>query len=269
MKITTKALIISLLFCLPSLVKAQQKKDTVFFNQNWEVTKAKDSVAFYKLTNKIKGKYYVKYYYVNNLLFMTGTYTTKEQDIKDGFFKYYDELGVLTEEGFYKNNLKEKIWKNYVNGKLWLEIYYLNDKYNGSFTSFYRNGSVKRKDYFENGDFKMGNCYDKNGNDTLYYPFKIEPVFIGGEEKMYKYLSENVYYPEEAQRKGIEGRVMVKFNVDEKGKIVNTIVISKTPEILNQSAINCVNSMPNWIPGLLDGEIVEVYYTLPILFKLD
>ena len=269
MKFTTKALIVSVLFCLPTIVSAQQKLDTIFYNKNWKETKVKDSVAFYKLVTKVNNKYEVKYYYVNKTPLMTGTYTTTEQDIKDGYFKYFDEFGKLTEEGFYKNNLKEKMWKSYVNGKLWLEINYLNDNYNGTFTSFYKNGKIKRKDYFENGDFKMGNCYDKNGIDTLYYPFRIPPEFIGGEEKLYKYLGENVNYPDEAKRKGIEGKVIVKFYVDEKGKIVNTTVISNTPEILNQSAIKCVNEMPNWVPGLQDGEKVQVYYTIPIVFKLD
>ena len=200
---------------------------------------------------------------------MIGTYASIEQDIKDGYFKYFDEFGELFEEGFYLNNLKEWIWRSYVNGKLWLEINYLNDKYNGTFTSFYRNGYIKRKDYFENGNFKMGNCYDKNGNDTLYYPFRIPPVFKGGEEKMYKYLSENVNYPHDAKKYGIEGKVIVKFYIDENGKIVNTTVISKTAEILNRSAIKCVNEMPNWFPGLQDGEKVKVGYTIPIIFKLD
>lgn len=60
MKITAKALLISLLFCLPSLVNAQQKLDTIFYNKNWKQTKVKDSVAFYRLATKVNGKYEVK-----------------------------------------------------------------------------------------------------------------------------------------------------------------------------------------------------------------
>ncbi len=264
-----KNLFICLLFSFPTFLLAQQKLDTIFYNQNWKETKVKDSIEFYKVIIKLDDKYEVKYYYVNRTLLMTGTYASIEKDIRDGYFKYYDEFGILSAEGYYNNNLKERTWKSYKNGELWLEINYLNDKYNGSFTSFYRNGRVKRKDYFEKGEFKIGNCYDKNGNDTLYYPFRIEPVFKGGEEKMYKYLSENVNYPYEAKKYGVEGKVIVKFYVNEKGKIVNTTVISKTPEILNESAIKCVLSMPNWVPGLQDGEVVPVYYTIPIVFKLD
>jgi hypothetical protein len=79
MKFTTKAVIVYFLFCLPSLVNAQQKLDTIFYNQNWKETKVKDSISFYRLATKVNDKYEVKDCYANKTLQMTGTFTSTEQ----------------------------------------------------------------------------------------------------------------------------------------------------------------------------------------------
>lgn len=80
---------------MPTYLKAQQKFDTIYYNQNWEVTKVKDSIAFYRLTTNVNGKFNVKDYYLNETLQMTGTYISIEKDIRDGYFKYYDEYGKI------------------------------------------------------------------------------------------------------------------------------------------------------------------------------
>lgn len=108
-------------------------------------------------------------------------------------------------------------------------------------------------------------------NDNIIKAQGIEeepPTFPGGVSKLYKWLSENIIYPKEAQEKGIQGNVYVKFVVTEKGKITQTKILRGVDPILDAEAIRVVSAMPYWVPGKKDGKVVSMSYTLPIQFKL-
>ena len=95
------------------------------------------------------------------------------------------------------------------------------------------------------------------------------PQFPGGPAALMEYLSKNVRYPEEAHKKGTEGRVIATFVVEKDGSISDvTIRRSVSPE-LDDEALRVVNSMPKWTPGKQRGEAVRVKYTIPITFKLQ
>ncbi|HTN45164.1 MAG TPA: M56 family metallopeptidase [Flavipsychrobacter sp.] len=83
-------------------------------------------------------------------------------------------------------------------------------------------------------------------------------------------LIENLVYPEEAKKNKIEGKVIVKFVVNKEGKVINPQVIQSPGEALSKEALRVTLLMPDWIPGENeDGEKVDVYFTQPILFKLE
>ena len=95
------------------------------------------------------------------------------------------------------------------------------------------------------------------------------PKYPGGDKAMMKYLSQNIKYPDEAQKQGIEGTVVCRFVVSSTGEVTDvTIVKSLSPET-DEEAIRVVKDMPKWIPGKQKGEEVSVYYVLPIRFKLS
>jgi protein TonB len=75
-------------------------------------------------------------------------------------------------------------------------------------------------------------------------------------------------YPFNAQRLGIQGRVILQFVVAVDGEISDIRIIRKVNDELDQEAIRVVKSMPRWKPGLIENEPVRVYFTLPINFKL-
>jgi len=84
-----------------------------------------------------------------------------------------------------------------------------------------------------------------------------------------EYLGANLVYPEHAREKNIEGRVVVKFVVNEDGHISNAEVTKGIGGGCDEEAIRVVSSMPRWIPGEQDGKKVKVYFSLPINFKLE
>lgn len=83
------------------------------------------------------------------------------------------------------------------------------------------------------------------------------------------YLSENVKYPVEAQENGIQGRVVVSFVVEKDGSLSDIRVARSVSPVLDAEAIRVVSSMPQWNPGVNNGEYVRVKYNVPVSFRLQ
>ena len=96
------------------------------------------------------------------------------------------------------------------------------------------------------------------------------PKFPGGENAMFKYISDNIVYPKAAQKSGIAGTVYIFFIIDKKGNVTSTEVRRgvKGGEELNAEALRVIKEMPQWEPGYQNGKPVSVQLTVPIKFTL-
>ena len=92
-------------------------------------------------------------------------------------------------------------------------------------------------------------------------------------EKLMKFVAENLKYPEAAKKNGVEGKVIAKFTISNKGAVENI-------EILKDIDYGCgdevkrillgMNKLPErWTPGKNKGKSVNVYFTLPVMFRLS
>jgi len=93
-----------------------------------------------------------------------------------------------------------------------------------------------------------------------------EPVFPGGIPAFNKYLIKNVKYPEVAKVVGLSGKVYVSFIVERDGSVSDAKPVKCMGAGCESEAVRVVSSMPNWIPGAMDGKPVRVQYTVPINF---
>ena len=111
--------------------------------------------------------------------------------------------------------------------------------------------------------------YEEGGiDDELFVLVEDEPVFPGGMDAMYKFLQDNVQYPQLALENGIEGRVYVTFVVEEDGSITTPRLLRDIGGGCGQEAIRVVKMMPKWKPGKLQGKPVRVQFNLPVSFVL-
>ena len=94
------------------------------------------------------------------------------------------------------------------------------------------------------------------------------PEYPGGQAALFEYLSKNIKYPADAEKKKVEGKVFVTFVVDTDGKITDVSLLRKVFPSLDAEAIRVISAMPNWIPGRQKGQAVRVKYTVPIMFRL-
>ena len=95
-----------------------------------------------------------------------------------------------------------------------------------------------------------------------------EPEFPGGMEALYKYLAQNIKYPQLARDNGITGKVYVTFVVERDGSIANPKVLRDIGGGCGAEAIRVVKSMPKWTPGKQRGKAVRVQFNLPVNFNL-
>ena len=110
---------------------------------------------------------------------------------------------------------------------------------------------------------------EKVDSDGVYLMPDQLPEFLGGIQAMMKFLSTNIKYPVEAQKKGISGRVIVQFVIMEDGTLDQAKVIRGVDPLLDEEALRVVKSMPKWKPGMDRGEAVKVRFTAPIMFNLS
>ncbi|MGM9828579.1 MAG: energy transducer TonB [Muribaculaceae bacterium] len=95
------------------------------------------------------------------------------------------------------------------------------------------------------------------------------PQYPGGDAELMKYLSSHIQYPAMAIENNVQGRVMVQFVVTKTGAIGEVKVVRGVDRDLDKEAIRVVKSLPNFIPGKIEGKAVNVWYTLPVTFKLQ
>ena len=106
-------------------------------------------------------------------------------------------------------------------------------------------------------------------NDMVFDVVEVMPQYPGGPIAMLKYLMENIKYPEQAMKEGIQGRVTVRFIVEKDGSISDVKPILSVHPLLNKEAVRVVESMPKWSPGKQHGKPVRVRFNVPVMFKLN
>ncbi|MDD6020469.1 MAG: energy transducer TonB [bacterium] len=95
------------------------------------------------------------------------------------------------------------------------------------------------------------------------------PTFPGGDAELMKWLRDHIQYPTVAMENNIQGRVVVQFVVTKTGKVGEVKVVRSVDRDLDKEAIRVCKSLPDFIPGRMNGQAVNVWYTLPVQFKLQ
>lgn len=115
------------------------------------------------------------------------------------------------------------------------------------------------------GNVKAQDTY--NGEEVFVVAEEM-PVFPGETKALNQAIGSNLKYPQTAKENGIEGKVMIRFIVDKEGAVKNPTVVKSVEPSLDKAAIDAVKLLPKFKPGKIGGKTVNVYYTVPIAFKL-
>ena len=95
-----------------------------------------------------------------------------------------------------------------------------------------------------------------------------DPEYPGGMEAMYRFIQDNLKYPQLALESGIQGKVYLTFVVEEDGSVSNVRVLRDIGGGCGAEAKRVVEMMPKWKPGNQRGKAVRSQYNLPVNFIL-
>ncbi|WP_299253490.1 hypothetical protein [uncultured Aquimarina sp.] len=141
-KNSIKFLIIYIVICHINFSTFAQK-DTIWYNEKWQVT-SKEDAAFYRPPVFKKGDVYlIKDYYKNGKLQMEGTSTEKDKNFWIGTVNWYKEDGKILQSFTYKNN-----------------------RLHGDFITYYKDQKLIAK--YKDGRFFSGATNFENTNSKRY-----------------------------------------------------------------------------------------------------
>lgn len=216
------------------------------------------------------------------VFFTAGTFSASAQT-----HKMHKKQHMQNKQSMNDQNVKDMQSENEAN---LVEIYRLTEGYpEFSYEYVYDNGKLKKVtvqgiDDAMSSDkvasliysIRMNHDMMKNYCDAMgvyYSPDKDAKPTIGYEEFRNE-IKDNLVYPEQPKDYGVEGTVYVKFVVDENGNIKNM----RADEAIDSSYDYAVNKLKkaaiaaveetdaNWIPAMVDGEIVDSWVVVPVTF---
>ena len=99
-----------------------------------------------------------------------------------------------------------------------------------------------------------------NGLDIFFDNKSVDekPIFKNGNDKFIKFITENYRGFDE-----VSGKAIIEFIIDKNGKL-NISTIRTTGSISETEIRRVLNNSPEWKPGIKEGKIVEVKYSIPI-----
>lgn len=94
------------------------------------------------------------------------------------------------------------------------------------------------------------------------------PKFPSGDKELLEYISKNIKYPRDAWYDDIQGRVIVQVVITKTGEIGDAKVVRSVHPDLDKEALRVIKSLPDFIPGRKNDQPVDVWYTIPVTFKI-
>jgi hypothetical protein len=104
--------------------------------------------------------------------------------------------------------------------------------------------------------------------DTVYTLPDVKASFPGGTGTMYSFFKNNLEYSDELTT-GLDfkRRIMLQLLVDNKGKILQTKVITSISSELDNDAMNTVKKAPDLNPAVANGKEVCSYLIIPLYYE--
>ncbi len=109
---------------------------------------------------------------------------------------------------------------------------------------------------------------DPNDNPQQLRIVEDLPQFPGGAVELMKWLTRNLSYPQTAQQRKIQGKVVAFFYVEKDGQVTGITIQHSLSEECDAEALRVLRMMPRWTPGIQYGKPCRTKVCIPIVFKL-
>ncbi len=120
---------------------------------------------------------------------------------------------------------------------------------------------------------RKNNAAEKDSS-KVYDIVNIEtmPTYPGGDDALVGFISKHVKYPRKSRRANIQGKVTVAFVVDKDGSVTDVHVkkgIEGDDDRCNNEAVRVVSMLKKFTPGIQNGRLVKVAFSIPITFRIQ
>ncbi len=92
------------------------------------------------------------------------------------------------------------------------------------------------------------------------------PRYPDGEQALVTFLRRSLSYPSKARKERAEGRVLVRFTIDERGNVGSVRVLESAHPLLDAEAVRVVRLLPRFSPARHGGEYVKSHMRIPFTF---
>ena len=106
---------------------------------------------------------------------------------------------------------------------------------------------------------------DSKATTTQQKPSAKEVYINQHLQEIARLLQENLYYPRRARKRGIEGKVLVKFTLQRNAEVVDVEVVSSSNSILSRGAMKTLENLSGQFPHPDETLVL----TVPISYRLS
>jgi TonB family protein len=117
-------------------------------------------------------------------------------------------------------------------------------------------------------DSEVDECEEPDSRKAILAP-DVMPEFPGGLQALMNFIAGEIHYPEQALMNGVQGKVILQFIVTKTGEIGDVEVLRSISPEIDAEAVRVCKLIPRFKPGIVDGQPVNVMYTLPLNFSLS
>lgn len=110
-----------------------------------------------------------------------------------------------------------------------------------------------------------------NASDSILYEYNevdVPPMYKHGDYDMYKWINENLEWPNPED--DFQGIIRVEFIVEKDGSLSDFKLDKRRHPDFDAEALRLVKSLPgSWYPGRKDGKVVRTRYCVPVRMALE
>lgn len=236
-----------------------------------------EAVAFYNNGNplmrglfkdkklKTRQGYYALYYPNGG----RRAYTYFNKNVADSIYIGWHPNGQISDSGFIQQQLRTGIWKTwYDNGLPESSGSFINGARDGVWHWYHANGKPATIETYSNYKLHDLTCFDTLGIATG-SNCRIEKKPCP--ENFYDFetfITENLLYPKDALKRGIEGEVSFEFFITKKGKLTNINFTSEANALLQEEVVRLLKSVKEWEPAVSHNRDIDYLYTYTVPFYL-
>ena len=106
--------------------------------------------------------------------------------------------------------------------------------------------------------------------ESAFVKVEVMPSFMGGDLNTFRnWFSGEFEIPAIAAENGVQGKVVMKFVIEKDGSVGDIEFLQSPDKVYEDEARRVLMKSPKWTPGRQRGQLVRVYYILPIECRLN